>query len=576
MRQPFAELIRPRTWKPGALALLLSAWLALAGNLPFWRVVWTLPELSGWRGVVFSLGLALWIGAALMLLLSLLAWPRLFKPVAALLLVTAAVSSYFMLQYSVVIDTGMMANVVNTDTLEVHGLLAWPLLPGVVVLAGIPLLWLFPQRILRRTFWNQAWRNGVSALVSMLVLVLVTLVAYQDLASLMRNHKQVRYLINPLNVLYASGKLAADQLPRARQELQPIGLDARLGPTYTGQKRIPLVVLVVGETARAANFSLGGYTRQTNPQLEQIMNSAGPLPKANPELRSAEAALTSGGGLTYYSTVVSCGTSTQASLPCMFSHLGKQGYEASQQPYENLLDVLQRSGLAVLWVDNQAGCKGLCERVNQVLTRTLEVPGLCQDGECFDEVMLLDLDARIAALDPAQRSRGVVVVMHQMGSHGPAYYRRSPSAYKKFMPECASNVLRDCPREQVVNAYDNTLLYTDNMLASTVRWLDQRGREGNVDTAMVYVSDHGESLGENNLYLHGLPYALAPDTQTRVPMLSWLSGAMQQRIGVRVDCLRDNAATPLSHDNLFHAMLGLLDVQTSLYKKDLDWFARCR
>ena len=166
--------------------------------------------------------------------------------------------------------------------------------------------------------------------------------------------------------------------------------------------------------------------------------------------------------------------------------------------------------------------------------------------------------------------------MHQMGSHGPAYYRRSPAAFKKFLPECSSNVLQDCPREQLLNAYDNTLLYTDHVLASTVRWLDRRSRDGKVDGAMVYVSDHGESLGENNLYLHGLPYALAPDTQTHVPMVTWLSGAMQKRLGIRVDCLQQHAAQPLSHDNLFHSVLGLLDVQSSLYKQEMDWFSPCR
>ncbi len=537
------------------LALVLSGWLALAGNLPLWRATWALPELAGWRGLLFSLGLAVWITTALMVLLSLLAWPRLLKPVAFLLLLAAAASSYFMLQYSVVIDATMLANVVNTDAREVRDLMSWSLVFSLVVLAGLPMAWLLRQKIAPRPFWSQAWRNLLSMLAALTLLALVTLVAYQDLASLMRNHKQVRYLVNPLNAIYAGGKLLADQLPRARRVLQPIGQDARLGPSYAGQQRAPLVVLVVGETARAANFSLGGYARRTNPEHEALRDA---------------------GGLTYFSQVRSCGTNTQASVPCMFSHLGKREYEAGAQPFENLLDLLQRAGLAVLWLDNQSGCKGLCARVNQVITRTLDVPGLCFGGECLDEILLHGLDERIAALDSAQRARGVVVVMHQMGSHGPAYYRRSPAAFKKFLPECSSNVLQDCPREQLLNAYDNTLLYTDHVLAGTVRWLDRRSRDGKVDGAMVYVSDHGESLGENNLYLHGLPYALAPDTQTHVPMVTWLSGAMQKRLGIRVDCLQQHAAQPLSHDNLFHSVLGLLDVQTSLYKQEMDWFSTCR
>ena len=542
-------------WRPGSLALLLSLWLALAGNLPLWRALSVLPETAGWRGLLFSLGFAVWITAALMVLLSLLAWPRLIKPLAVLLLLAAAASSHFMLQYNVVIEATMMANVFNTNAREVRDLLSWQLLLSFVLLAAAPLWWLLPRRIVRRPFGAQAWRNGLGAVVSLAMLSGITLASFQDLASLMRNHKEVRYLINPLNVLYASGELIADQLPQTRHQLQAIGLDVTPGESYAGQQRAPLVVLVVGETARAANFSLGAYARPTNPKLGQLKAA---------------------GGLTYYSAVHSCGTNTQASVPCMFSHLGKRDFEASHQPYENLLDVLQRAGLAVLWLDNQSGCKGQCDRVPHDTMQSLKVPGLCADGECFDEIMLQGLDQRIAALDPARRARGVVVVMHQMGSHGPAYYRRSPAAYKKFMPECASNILKDCTREQLVNAFDNSIVYTDHMLASTARWLERQAADNKADSAMIYVSDHGESLGENNLYLHGMPYALAPDFQTHVPMLTWLSAAMQKRSGIRVACLEQHAAAPLTHDNLFHSLLGLLDLQTSLYHKDKDWFARCR
>jgi lipid A ethanolaminephosphotransferase len=544
-----------RSWNPLVLALWISGWLATAGNVPLWRALWALPEHGGLRGALFSAGLACLIGAATMVLLSLTAWRNVLKPVACALLVVSAASTYFMLQYSVVIDTTMLANVVHTDAREARDLLSWSLLLSLVLVAGVPMVWLLRQKLAVGSWWSQAWRNGLAAVGAFVALVLVTLACYQDLASLMRNHKEARYLINPLNTVYAMGDLAVAQAPGAQQGLQAIGEDARLGASYAGQKKPPLVVLVVGETARAANFSLGGYARNTNPELGALQKT---------------------GDLTYYSAVHSCGTNTQASVPCMFSHMGKSGYEASPGRFENLLDVLQRAGLAVLWLDNQSGCKGLCERIPNALTRTLAVPGVCGGDECFDEVMLQGLDQRIAALDPVRRARGVVVVMHQMGSHGPAYYRRTPAAFKTFMPECASNVLQDCPREQLVNAFDNTLVYTDHVLASTVRWLDEKSRDNQADTALVYVSDHGESLGENNLYLHGLPYALAPDFQTHVPMVSWLSGAMQTRTGIRTDCLKQHANAPLTHDNLFHAMLGLLDVQTQIYKPALDWFSPCR
>jgi lipid A ethanolaminephosphotransferase len=227
----------------------------------------------------------------------------------------------------------------------------------------------------------------------------------------------------------------------------------------------------------------------------------------------------------------------------------------------------------VLWLDNQSGCKGLCDRIPNANTTDSKHPQLCATGECFDAIMLDGLDARIAALPAAQRAKGVVVVMHQMGSHGPAYFKRVPSPFKKFTPECASNALQDCAREQVVNSYDNTIAYTDHLLGSTIAWL--KTQESTHQAAMVYVADHGESLGENNIYLHGLPYAIAPDVQKRVPWITWLSGGFAARSKIDTTCLTSRADIRTSHDNYFHSVLGLMDVKTSVYNKALDVYAAC-
>jgi lipid A ethanolaminephosphotransferase len=188
--------------------------------------------------------------------------------------------------------------------------------------------------------------------------------------------------------------------------------------------------------------------------------------------------------------------------------------------------------------------------------------------------MLDGLDARIAALPAERRARGVLLVMHQMGSHGPAYYKRVPQQAKRFGPECSTNNLQDCSAEQLVNAYDNTIAYTDQFLAQAIGWLQQR--EAANDTALLYVSDHGESLGENNLYLHGLPYAIAPDVQKRVPWITWLSPGFAQRQRLDAACLRGRADAEVSHDHLFHSVLGLLDVQTAVLNRALDAYAGCR
>lgn len=540
-RRPSAPSPRHPLWLTTALAL----WLATVGNLPLWRSLWALPDLAGWRGGLFMVGTALFIAATLVLVLAPLSWPRLTKPLALLCLASAAGSSHFMLAYGVVIDPGMMANTLQTDAREVRDLLSlglvWTLTWGLV----IPAVWLLRQPVARLPWPRLLKHNLLAAGAALLVAGGLLVAGFQDLAPLMRNHKSLRYMVNPYNTWWSTARALAG--PATMAPLQMLGTDARLSPPTPTP---PLLVLVVGETARAANFSLGGYGRDTNPQLTRLATE---------------------GDLTYFSRVASCGTSTQASLPCMFSHMGREAFVDSKDRFENLLDVLQHAGMAVLWVDNQSGCKGLCERVPNVETRALTVPELCQEGECFDEVMLHGLDERIAALDPVKRARGVVVVMHQMGSHGPAYFKRTPAAFKHFQPECESNALQKCGRETVVNAYDNTIRYTDHLLAQTVAWLKKHPQP----SAMLYVSDHGESLGENNLYLHGLPYALAPEEQKHVPMVAWVSPALRQMRGWPSDCLSRQASSPLSHDNLFHSMLGLAGVDTQVKRKELDLFASC-
>jgi lipid A ethanolaminephosphotransferase len=321
-----------------------------------------------------------------------------------------------------------------------------------------------------------------------------------------------------------------------------------LGATWQKSAKPPLLILVVGETARAANFSLNGYARETNPELA----------KEN---------------ITSFLDVHSCGTSTAASVPCMFSHLGREAYDKRDADYETLLDVLKHAGLSVLWRDNNAGCKGTCTHVDSEDLSHAQDPEFCTGQECFDEVMLHQLDERVAAMSKGGPVKGMVIVLHQKGSHGPAYYLRSPKAFKKFMPECESNALQSCSREQVINAYDNTILYTDHFLAQTIDWL--KGRSEQFDTAMMYVSDHGESLGENNTYLHGLPYMIAPDVQKHVPMVVWMSPQMEQRSGITTTCLQGQRKAELSHDHLFHSVLGLLDVKTGIYRADRDLFKAC-
>ena len=528
----------------GALSLWMvgCAWLATLGNLPLWRELGRLGQWQSATTWVLTLGLAVVIFSSTALLGVLLAWRRSVKPLLSLLLLLAAFASYYEWQFGVVIDPSMVTNVLQTDVREARDVLSWQLAVFVLGLAILPAVWLWRQPVAPAPSWGKALLQRLGLLLAALALLFGSVLAmYQPLASLMRNHTQVRYMMNPLNSLWASGAVAARHFQKPKQ-LQAIGLDA----VWTGQvgAKPKILLLVVGETARAANFQLNGYARATNPLL----------------LKRAD--------VISFSEVAACGTSTAASLPCMFAKEGRSDYQSGSYE-ENLLDVLQRAGLAVLWIDNQSGCKGVCDRVPHTSTTALKDPAYCAGGECMDAIMVSRLDAEIAKLPAARRAKGVVVVLHQMGSHGPAYFKRSPPAQKHFAPECRSNTLQDCPRQNLLNAYDNSIVYTDFVLNESIQWLESHAATAR--GALLYVSDHGESLGENNLYLHGLPYAVAPKYQKHVPWIAWQA----PDFGVQTACLQARKKQSLSHDNLFHTVLGMMQVQTVLYQPALDAYSAC-
>ena len=545
MIRHFLRTRAPSGLHPLWLTSATTLWLVTLANVPLWRQLHQLPEVTGLRGLLFSLGMATLIGGLTHALLSVFNARRLLKPVLTLFLLSAASGAYFMWSYGIVIDATMIQNVTQTDPREAADLLNWRMLVALGLLGVLPawVIWQVPQKPLGAM--QRLLANGISVFLSLLLMLASLLAIYQDFASVMRNHTQIRYLINPLNSFYALGRVAAQPLQRDNKTLLPLAEDAQL--VLPAGQSPATIVLVLGETARMGNFGINGYERDTTPRLAQA-------------------------SVVSLRNVLSCGTSTAASVPCMFSHLGRDGYDKRPGNYESVLDVLQRAGLAVLWIDNQSGCKGVCDRVPHINTSNLKVSPHCDGSECHDEVMLHELQNRIAELPADRRAKGTVIVMHQMGSHGPAYHKRVPPGFKKFQPECTSNALQECSREQVVNAYDNTILYTDHFLARTIEWLKHQKAPG----ALMYVSDHGESLGENNLYLHGLPYAVAPDVQKRVAWINWFSESFERQRQISTSCLHQKIQEPLSHDNYFHSVLGLASVRTSVYQSTLDVFASCR
>jgi lipid A ethanolaminephosphotransferase len=531
------------------LVVIASLWLAVLGNLALWKTLLGLPDLTGWHGAAFGVAFALIIASVTAAVLSLFAWRWTLKPAISLLLLLAAFATYYMLMYGIVVDTPMLINVLQTDPREARDQMSWQLLGTVLGLAVLPMVWLWRQPVIALTLPNQMLRNAAMLAGSLAVAFGTTQLVFQDFSSLMRNYIEMRYQINPLNSIYAVLDMTVIPSEQPRGPMQSLGTDAQIEARASGSaQRPPLLVFVLGETARSQNFSLNGYARNTNPLLA----------KEN---------------VTSFTDVKSCGTSTAASLPCMFSHLGRNGFENRSNEFENLLDVLQHAGYAVLWIDNQSGCKGQCDRVPSVNTSNLKLPEYCEDGECRDTVMLARVEAELAKLPAERRARGTVVVMHQMGSHGPAYFKRVPASFKTFTPECTDTSLSQCDRAQIVNAYDNTIVFTDHFLSGVIHWL--KTQEKTSAPAMLYVADHGESLGEKNIYLHGLPYSVAPPEQTTVPLITWLSPGFEQFSRVNTRCLQANRDKPLSHDHLFHSVLGLMAVKTTVYQRERDFFAAC-
>jgi lipid A ethanolaminephosphotransferase len=540
-----------RAQGPGLPRLPLSAPCLVALLSVYWALLANRAFLSGAQSALQGGAPRLGVQLALLVFLSLLhylllapwVWRPWAKPLLAVLALVAGVSSHFTQQLGSVLDPAMLRNALHTDWAE-----ARELLNGHLLLHGLGLaapVWLLLAQVRLRP----ARRLGVMLwLAALLAFIALLLAQYQMLAPLMRNHKALRYQIVPAAPLWSLPRALLDKGVAVTREREPIGQDARPGASWAQAARPRLLVLVVGETVRAANWG--------HRQLED-----GSLRNTTP-LLDAEA------DLLRWPRVQTCGTDTETSLPCMFAPVGRRDYdEARIRRQQSLLHVLARAGVQTQWIDNQSGCKGVCDGLP---TETLS----CEGGRCLDDALFERLPQ---AIERARSQGGVhLLVLHMLGNHGPAYHRRVPADFAPYEPACRHDDLSRCERAEVVNAFDNALRHSDALLAAA--WQRLRAAQGELDTAMLFIPDHGESLGEQGLYLHGLPYAIAPREQTEVPMLLGLSSSWRQTLqqrGWRADCLAPLTQQPLRHDHLFHSLLSLLDVRTQLYEPAWDGFAGC-
>lgn len=586
---PTPTFRRP-TLGANTLLLLVTLYLVVALNTRFWGIVFSTPSVTGAQGALLAVTVFLALFALTLLMLLPLGLRWVFKPALTLVLLLSAGAAFFMGDFGAVIDRHALASVFETDVREAGEWLSSRMLLYVVGLGVLPAALVWWVDVRWRGFGGELWARIKLFALAFLLIGVAALAGGKDVASLMRNRMEMRHLVNPFSLLTAS----LSWLDHARNDNRPlerIALDARRGAALPSSTRPVVLVLVIGESARASSLDLNGYYRDTDVELH-------PVPIVN------------------FSHVSSCGTNTATSLPCMFSGLGRRDYKDGVAKYrENLLDVLMRGGYDVLWLDNNTGSKGLAKRAKERSPGPEDYPDACGEDGCYDGMLLAELDKVLPTL-----RRDTVIVVHLLGSHGPAYHARYPRSYAAFQPECMTNELQRCSDEQLRNTYDNTILYTSHVLAGITTLLGEtrpvadtvhvhdipcQARRGHapgpgaapcpdptanaatpsatagrtptsgIDAMMLFVSDHGESLGEHGLYLHGAPYAIAPDEQTHVPMLMWSSPGFAARRGLSMDCARKVADRAISHDHFFHTVLGLADVSTGVYSPALDALAGC-
>ncbi|MXR67421.1 phosphoethanolamine--lipid A transferase [Shewanella sp. JBTF-M18] len=537
---------RVKSLSVNQFTLITSLFYVFVFNIPLFGIVRQGIEKQAEVNYLFIATIPLFLILALSFIFSLFSVKYLLKPF--FIVVTLISSSVFFaaLQYGVVFDYGMIENTVQTNSAEALTYLNWSSVLNFTLTGLLPAWLIYKADIAYKPFVREL-AHKLAFMGTMLAgIAVIGFFYYQNYVAFGRNNDQMKRYIVPT---YAIGSMIKYVKVNYFQEPLVYKVQGQDAKNLTQDKngKPNLVVLVVGETARAQNYEYYGYNKPTNAHTKAYEMIA---------FRDTE----------------SCGTATAVSLPCMFSSMDREEYDARRaKAQDTAMDVLSHAGISLEWLDNDSGCKGVCDRVKHINIDLNSDPELCDGHYCYDQVLLNELDKRLAQ----GVSQDTLIVLHIIGSHGPTYYLRYPEAHRKFEPDCQRSDIQNCSDEELINTYDNTILYSDYIVAQVISRLQAQG--ANADTAMLYLSDHGESLGESGMYLHGAPYAIAPEEQIKIPMLAWLSDEFAKENAIDKQCLRDHAAGGgFSHDNLFSSLLGLMNVSTQVYRKEMDLFATCR
>ncbi|TCM65201.1 lipid A ethanolaminephosphotransferase [Acinetobacter calcoaceticus] len=528
--------------------LLVALWIGLFLNHVFLQKVFELTPYSGFKAYLFIFATACVLIALYNLIFQLINWKWTVKLFSIILIFIGGFAAYFVGSLGVWITPDQIQNTMQTDMREARDLLSIRLVMWTIFCVLLPIAVLCWIKIKPQPLNKSVLQRLMSAVASLLIILGLLFVFYVDYAAIFREHRSLKGMISPQNAIASTYSYYKKKAPKKNLPFLSYGQDAKLVSNVGGQELPKLMVLVVGETARAESFSLNGYAKDTNPELSKQAD------------------------IINYSNVSSCGTATAVSLPCMFSGMPRKQYDeqlAGQR--EGMLDIAQRAGYKVTWIDNNSGCKGTCDRVEKYVIPEPIKQKWCEGKYCEDELLVDSLSDYIAKI-PAGDSTPRLVVLHQLGSHGPSYFKRTPEAFRKFTPGCNTNAIQGCSNEQLVNVYDNSIFYTDHVLNQVIEVLKKQDQ---YRTGFWYVSDHGESTGEKGMYLHGAPYAIAPSQQTHIPMILWFSPQWKKSATTQVNCLAQQGTKTLSHDNLFPSLLSLLDVKSSVIDPKNNMLSQC-
>lgn len=516
-------------------------------NIAFLNKVIHLLNMDDKSSYLLICSFIIFLFCSLNILFSLLLIGYLRKPIIILLLFLGALVDYFSYFYDIYIDKDMIKNVLQTTVGEAGSLITVKLITWIIAFALLPSLLVAVTKINITKPWHRnLGLRLTNIIISAIILVAAFYPFYDKYVFFIKGktNNQIVKLITPYNYIEGSIRYVKE-LYKKRQPFIHIGQDAKREKIAGHKKK--LLILVVGETSRAMNFSLNGYQKETNPLLakqQAIIN---------------------------FHNATSCGTATAVSVPCMFSVMNRVNYKASiAERQDNVLDILSKTGVNLLWKENDEGCKGVCNRIPNIELKQIFPKEQCYAGLCFDISLLTGLDDYIKA-----RTDDTLIVLHTNGSHGPAYFRRYQKLQEKFIPACSTSAVETCSKEELINAYDNTIVNVDYVLNEVIELLKKHADQ--YSTAMFYMSDHGESLGEKGVFLHGAPYIIAPKEQTQIPMIFWLSDSFLKDQKINKDCMFEQANNlKVSHDNLFHSLLGAMNVVTNVYEPSLDLFRACQ